>query len=118
MAKPEDERLRPVADVPKTLATILGMLQAEPLRYRHFGVYWWAVKRMLKQHAYGPEQLYFLGSYTDPEAELRLPSTTDAYLLALAIDEQKHRAQSEWDSPDCYFPDGEPYQLFDADVEQ
>jgi len=112
-----DDRIQPIPDVPRALEAILQMLQAEPQRYKHYGCYWWAVKRMLKQHGYTQANLYLLGSSTDPEAEAHLPAETDEYLLAHAIEEQKRRAFSEWDSSDCYYPDtGEPYVLFDQDA--
>lgn len=111
-----DDRLQPVPDVPKALEAIVRLLQQEPIRYKLFGIYWWAVKRILKQHGYGPDQLYMLGHYTDPEAEASLPAETDEYLLVLAIREQQERAFSEWGSGDCYTPDGEPYHLEDQDA--
>jgi hypothetical protein len=113
----DDETISPVPNVDRVLEAILQMLQAEPRRYRDFGVYWWAVKRILKEHGYGPDQLYLLGPFTDPEAESHLPVETDAYLLAEAIHEQQYRATFEFNSPDCYYPDtGEPYHLYDEDA--
>jgi|GEM_PF-2471552 len=112
-----DDRLQPVADIEGVCRTLVQMLQAEPRRYYLFGCYWWAVKRMLKQHGYGAAQCYILGASTDPEAEAHLPVTTDDYLLAYAIEEQKARAFGNWGDPDCTYPDtGEPYHLFDEDA--
>lgn len=110
------DSIKPVADVAKTCESIVRLLQAEPSRYKLFGCFWWAVKRILKQHGYTREHLYLLGPFTDPEAEGQLPAETDAYLLAHAVEEQKRRAFAEWGSGDCYFPDGEPYRLDDPDA--
>lgn len=113
---PED-KIEPVADIPTTLEAIVRLLQAEPKRFLLFGCYWWAVKRILKQHGYTRDNLYLLGSYTDPEAEGHLPAEPDAYLLALAIAEQARNAFHNWGSADVYFPDThEPYHLYDSDV--
>ena len=112
-----EEKTEPVADVPKTLEGIARMLQAEPVRFMLFGCYWWAVKRMLKEHGFTRDNLCLLGPYTDPEAEGHLPAEPDSYLLALAIEEQQRNAFHNWGSADVYFPDdGDPYHLFDSDI--
>lgn len=49
---------------------ILGLyqlLQADPFAYRHFGAYWWAVKRILKQQGLTKADLLHLGDYTDEQ---------------------------------------------------
>lgn len=113
----DENEIEPVADVPKVCEAIVRLLQADPKRYRQFGCWWWAIKRILKQHGYGPDQLYLLGPYTDPEAEAHLPVETDAVLLALAIQEQERNAIYQWDSADVYYPDsGEAYRLEDQDA--
>jgi len=112
-----EDPIEPVPDVDTVLEAIVQLLQEEPRRYRDFGVYWWAVKRLLKEHGYGPDQLYLLGAYTDLEAEAHLPAETDAALLAEAIHEQQYRATFEPNSPDAYYHDsGEPYHLYDDDA--
>lgn len=113
----DDEQVEPVADVPKVCEAIVRLLQADPRRYRQFGVFWYGIKNILKRNGYTREQFYGLGHYTDVEAESHLPITTDAHLLALAIVEQQRRAAFEWDSSWCEFPDtGETHQLFDEDI--
>lgn len=113
----DEEQISPVGDVPKVCESIVRLLQADPIRYRQFGCFWWGVKRILKQHGYGQDQLFLLGPYTDPEAESHLPIETDAVMLAMAIQEQQRNAFMQWDSADCYLPDsGEPYHLQDNDA--
>ena len=113
----QDDSIEPVGDIDRVLEAIVQMLQAEPRRYRDYGCFWWGIKRILKEHGYGPDQLYLLGSCTDLEAESHLPAEPDAALLAEAIREQQYRAAFEPYSPDCYYPDdGSPYHLVDDDA--
>lgn len=49
----------------KKSAQALGkMLIKDPLQYKTFGVYWWAIKRMLQQY-YPDKTAWFMGEYFD-----------------------------------------------------
>lgn len=66
---------------------VLQLLQQEPQRYKLFGVYWPAVKTLLKDEGYGPDQLYMLGDYRDPAILALLPRLErDAMLEAAFAD--------------------------------
>ena len=40
-------------DVPTAVRNMLQQLQADPQRYKLFGIYWPAIKALLKRHGYG-----------------------------------------------------------------
>ena len=47
-------------------ASTLQLLQADPSRYRCFGVFWYLIKAVLKKY-YTQDNLFLLGDYVDIE---------------------------------------------------
>ncbi len=98
------------------LRGILQSLQAEPQRYRLFGVWWWAIKALLKRAGYGPDQLYMLGSYQDAETAALIPAENLADTLAAAMDEYQFNATFPHPGGMIEAPDGSMVRLFDEDA--
>ena len=48
----------------KTSQALGKMLVAKPIQYKTFGVYWWAIKTMLRQY-YPDKKVWFMGDYFD-----------------------------------------------------
>lgn len=101
--------------IERTLRNILQMLQTEPARYRHFGVYWWPVKALLK-HYYTTENLYLLGGYEDPDGVARLPDLGLEEMLGAAIEEYRANAMFNPGSARVVDPEGEAYTVYDEDA--
>ena len=74
-------------DVQKLFQTIIQELQAQPRRYKRFGIYWWPIKAMLKRAGYGKPQLYMLGGFTDPETARMVPQLNLEDTLRNAMEE-------------------------------
>ena len=51
-------------------------------RHRLFGVWWCPIKALLKRSGFGPDQLYMLGSYQNPETAA-MTSLTETLRAAL-----------------------------------
>ncbi len=96
---------------------VVVQLQAEPLDYRNFGVYWWHVKDELKRHGFTQDNLQHLGGFTDPQAARYYAGLEPDELTSRAFELQADGAfvvaQSQWG----YTPDGDVYFLLDEDVE-
>lgn len=60
-------------DVHTALRNVLLVLQADPTRYRCFGVYWWPVKKLLRGAGYGRDQFYMLSDYQDTDQANQVP---------------------------------------------
>jgi hypothetical protein len=103
-------------DVHATLRNVVQQLQDDPRRYRCFGIYWWPVKALLKRAGYGPDQLYMLGGYQDPDTAGLVPhlGLQDTMRAALAEYGQNLR----FPHPDGMVEDadGEMVQLWDEDA--
>jgi uncharacterized membrane protein len=101
---------------PKQLAeSVLQLLQADPRRYRLFGVYWYFIKALMKRY-YTKDNLYLLGDYVDPTVNARLPQQPLEETLDAAIAEYRHNfAYSLGKNPTD--PDGEEFVLFDPDAD-
>jgi hypothetical protein len=78
------------------LMGVVQMLQDNPAAYLGFGVYWWPVKRMLKEH-FGTDVLYMLGPNDDAEVrnELEQYWSNDDELFEAACN---HYAQAVTDA--------------------
>jgi hypothetical protein len=103
-------------NVENALRNALQQLQEEPGRYKLFGVWWWAMKAMLKRAGYGPDQLYMLGSYTDPETAAMVPAASLNETLEAAFGEYRHNAMFPHTAGQVENPDGELVTIFDADA--
>lgn len=98
------------------LRNVLQHLQAEPQRYRLFGVWWWPVKALLKGVGYGPEQLYLLGDYVDPETAALVPPDGLQGTLRAALAEYAQNAAFPRPGGMVEDPDGEVVRIFDEDA--
>lgn len=95
---------------------VLLLLQTDPRLYRNFGVYWWLVKHLLKQH-YTRDNLYLLGDYIDREAAARIPHHADVReALQAAIDTYNINAQYNMGRDEVMAPDGELVRMWDDDA--
>lgn len=101
-------------NIQTTLRNVLLLLQTEPSNYRNFGIYWWAVKDMLKA-AYTRDNLYMLKDYSDPGAPA-VPDVVQEELLRLALSEYASNARYGLGSNVVQDQDGGPYTLFDEDA--
>ena len=43
-------------DIQDALRNVVQQLQTEPKRYKLFGVYWWALKTLIRRAGYGRDQ--------------------------------------------------------------
>lgn len=102
---------------PKVLAAnTLQLLQADPSRYRNFGVYWYFIKAILKRY-YTQENLFLLGDYVDQTVTDRMPpgqSLEEA--LDDAVREYAQNATYNLGRSAVTDPDGEEFILMDQDA--
>jgi hypothetical protein len=101
---------------PKLLAgNILQLLQAEPARYKLFGVYWYFIKALMKRY-YTKDNLYLLGDYVDQTVTDRMPKEqTLEQTLDAAIAEYQHNFSFGL-GRDPVDQDGEEFPLLDPDA--
>lgn len=98
---------------------LVGYLQKQPLCYRHFGIYWWRLKLLIKKYGYTRAVLIHLGESTDEEFLYRFEDLDDGEFLAAALEEQLGNGQLHYLSPWVPVPGDEPRSvfLFDPDAE-
>ncbi|MBI1207434.1 MAG: hypothetical protein GC191_09135 [Azospirillum sp.] len=106
----------PSIDAPAALRNILQQLQAEPQRYKLFGIYWWPVKALLRRAGYGPDQLYMLGRYHDPVTGAMVPPLGLTAMLEAAFEEYGRNARYPHADGLVENPDGELVTVFDEDA--
>ena len=70
----EDDALVEPIDLPRLLRNVLQDLQSTPSHYKRFGIFWWAMKLLLKREGYGPKHLYMLRDFQEPETAALIPS--------------------------------------------
>jgi len=102
---------------PKQLAaSMLQLLQADPRRYKLFGVYWYFIKALMKRY-YTQDNLYLLGDYVDKTVIERMPQEQSLEeTLDAAIAEYQHNfAYSLGRDPTD--ADGEAFTLADQDAD-
>jgi hypothetical protein len=97
------------------LRSALQQLQAEPGRYKLFGVYWWPIKAMLRQQ-FGKDQLYMLGTYQDGETAGLVPAMGLDDMISAAAEEYAQNATFPHPSGEVETPDGELVTIFDEDA--
>lgn len=91
---PLDRELHGAAALRKQFfQNIIAMLQREPLAYRHYGVYWWRIKQIIKDIGWGQEVLHILGDYTDREMLERSMRMSEDEFLKAAMAEAAHNAR-------------------------
>jgi hypothetical protein len=100
----------------EALHNILAALQAKPESYKAFGVFWWPVKALLKGAGYGPDELYYLGSYTDPETAKQVPPGNLQETLGAALSEYSWNLTFPHANGQIEAPDGELVTIWDADA--
>lgn len=103
-------------DPTTTLRTVLQHLQEDPLRYKLFGIWWWPIKALLKRAGYGPDQLYMLGSYQDPETAAMVPASDLQGTLRAALEEYQRNACYPHPGGIVENDDGELVEIYDADA--
>lgn len=102
---------------PKQMAdSTLQLLQADPSKYRNFGVYWYLIKTLMKNY-YTVDNLYLLGDFMDESVIERMPEfdTLDDALVA-AAEEYKQNAAFGMGSNVVEDADGEAFTLIDQDA--
>lgn len=96
---------------------VAELLRREPLYYRNFGVWWWAVKAQLKAVGISREQLACLGDYDDPPCQRYYEDLSPSEVWDEALRAQLENATGNRNSAWTTAPDGETYHLYDGDVE-
>lgn len=99
------------------LQNIVAVLQRNPLYYRHFGVYWFRLKQMLKDAGFGRQHLPILGDYTDESLLHRFDGMADDVFFREACKDQalnlRFNHMSSWQvDPE----DGQSVHIFDEDL--
>lgn len=102
---------------PKTLAaSTLQLLQADPSKYRCFGVHWYFIKALMRRY-YTADNLYLLGDYEDPDVIARMPAHANlAEALAAAVEEYNTNATFNMGSNVVTDQDGASFTLIDTDA--
>lgn len=102
---------------PKQLAeSTLQLLQADPRKYRNFGVYWYLIKALLKRY-YTRDNLYLLGDYVDPTVTARMPEFASLEeALEAAVETYRGNAAYAMGTNRFADPEGEPFTLHDEDA--
>lgn len=96
-------------------SSTLQLLQANPSRYRCFGVYWYMVKALMKQY-YTRDNLYLLGDHMDQSVIDRVPDHKNLQeALAAAIETYNENVTFGMGSAQITDPDGEVFTLSDPD---
>ena len=103
-------------DIQGALRNVLQQIQAEPKRYKLFGVYWWPMKALLRRAGYGQAQLYMLGTYQDPVTAALVPAMNLPDTLAAAFEEYGQNARYPHADGRAESPDGELVTIFDEDA--
>jgi hypothetical protein len=97
-------------------ANTLQLLQADPSRYRNFGVYWYLIKAVLKKY-YTQDNLFLLGDYVDKTVTDRLPAGQSLEeALNAAVVEYQHNATYNLGRATVTDPDGEEFIIMDQDA--
>ena len=103
-------------DPAQAFRNIVQALQVEPGRYKLFGIYWWPIKVLLKRAGYGPDQLYMLGGYQDPETAALVPGMGLEDTLRAAFEEYGRNARYPREAGHVEGPDGEVVVIYDEDA--
>lgn len=102
------------------LRNLVQVLQTDPVSYRHWGPWWWRLKRILKAAGYTRAVFQGLGDeFPDEEQLHRWDDLDDRAFLLAALSDQYQNAIARWHSQWQADPDPErpEYFLLDPDVE-
>ena len=113
---PDREREVVSVDVQAALRNITQILQTDPTKYTKFGVYWWAIKALLKGAGYGVENLYMLGRYNDPEQSEEVPRAGLQETLRQAIEEFQRNMAFPSSDGRVELPSGGWARVYDEDA--
>jgi hypothetical protein len=105
-------------DVHAAFRNVVQQLQVEPQRYKLFGVWWWPMKALLKRAGYGPDQIYMLGSYQDPETASQVPHEGLLETLQAAFAKFAFNATFPHPGGVVEAPDGEMVTIYDEDADR
>jgi len=97
------------------MRNVLQILQTQPAHYKRFGIYWWTVKRLLKQY-YNQDNLYLLGQYVDESIVDHVPDNDVQTLLKIAFEEYTHNAAYGRDDKTVEDTEGEIVSIYDEDA--
>jgi hypothetical protein len=103
-------------DIPQAFRNVVQQLQMDPARYKLFGIYWWPVKRLLKDSGYDQHQLPMLGDYQDPDTAALVPAMPLEETLRAAFEEYRRNARFPHPDGMVEDPDGELVVIFDQDA--
>lgn len=99
---------------PRQATATAALLSAQPLTYRHYGVWWWHVKDELRRNGV---QMAMLGPEDDEYARGFYSGMTVDELDEAAWTEQQVNATLNPLSEIVTAPDGADYTILDRDVE-
>lgn len=102
---------------PQVLASsALQLLQADPSRYRNFGVYWYFIKELMKRF-YTRDNLFLLGDYIDRTVTDRMPAHESLQAaFDAAIETYRWNAIYNLGRAEVTDPEGEEFILEDQDA--
>lgn len=102
---------------PKQLAaSTLQLLQADPAKYKYFGVYWFLIKMLMKKF-YDQNNLMHLGEYIDQDIISRMPAGLNLQTaLQNAVEEYRWNAAYNQNSGEVEDEDGERVRIYDQDA--
>ena len=97
--------------------SVRALLNEDVRRYRNFGVYWFAVKAVLKRY-FDRHEMPILGDYVDESVVSRMPEGLDLDgVLEAAASEYQENASFNLGRNRISDPAGEFFTLIDPDVE-
>ncbi|MDP3327186.1 hypothetical protein [Parvibaculum sp.] len=97
--------------------SVRALLNEDVRRYRNFGVYWFAVKAVLKRY-FDRNEMPILGNYVAESVVSRMPEGLDmGDVLAAAAGEYQENASFNLGRNRLSDPSGEFFTLIDPDVE-
>jgi hypothetical protein len=95
------------------------MLLKKRDQYKTFGVYWWAVKKMIQERWKGIRAAWFMGNYSD---RWMLSKAWHGSLFKTVVAGAYYHGQQITQTAECWWTDehgvDHPYTLFDEDAGQ
>lgn len=104
-------------DIDKAFRNIVQLVQTNPVNYKKFGVFWWPIKALLKRSGYGPNQLYMLGSFNDPETAAMVPKLSLEDTIRAALAEYTQNTVFPHADGRVENDEGELVTIYDADAQ-
>jgi len=75
-----------VSDLPRLAEGVAKMLRADATNYQLYGAYWWAIKKLLKQHIKTND--WFVGDYMDDMTYQRAWHDTELITVSAGVNYQ------------------------------